>query len=152
MIHVTGASSLSKAICHALGSKGGREHLWAPVNCVLTWRRFPTRSFAPMMRSYKVGEPGHTDSDRPCGCHLLPKHTHSHLSHIMSVLGGTETIPSKPLISQTRNLRPRESTRWDQGHPASQCQGQPLGRCPFHCPALLPRCSIKDVLSNSVGS
>lgn len=32
-IHVTGVSCLGKAICHDPGSKGEKEHLWAPVSC-----------------------------------------------------------------------------------------------------------------------
>lgn len=79
-----------------------------------------------------------TDSDRPWSPHLLPKHTHSHLRH-MSVLGGpAETISSKPLISQMRTLRPRESTRCTQSHPASQRHWAGI---PSTAPVLLPRCS-----------
>lgn len=86
-----------------------------------------------------------TDSDRPCSPHLLPKHTRSHLCH-MSVLGGTsETISSKPLILQTRTLRPRESTSCTHGHSASQRHW--AGVRPFHCTS-----PLKVVLGNSADS
>lgn len=58
------------------------------------------------------GEPGHTvadtDLDRTRGHHPPPTHTYS-LDRVMSAPGGRDpqTISSKPLISQMRNLRPR---------------------------------------------
>lgn len=144
MIHVTRASSLCKAICHALAAKGEGSTCGLLSAVFSLGEDSPPRAWPLQQEAGKRGNLGkqepHTDSDRPCSPHLLPKHTRSHLRH-MSVLGGpAETISSKLLISQTRTLRPRESTRCTQGHPASQHHWAGV---PSTAPVLLSRCSQK---------
>lgn len=130
MIHVTRASSLSKAICHALGSRGGREHLWAPINrflAQLLGEDSPSETLVPATRSQKGGTWAHynqTHIQTHQAVITCSQNTQAHLSHTMSVLGGTsETSSSKPLISQTENLRPREITRGAQGHQPDSAKG-----------------------------
>ena len=153
MIHVAGASCLSKAICHAPSSKGGRENLWAPVSCFPTeplGEDSPSGALAPAM-SPGSREPGHTVAwhrfRQSAGSSSTPNtHTFT-LDCVMSAPGGRDL---RDHLIQTSHFTDEESEaqRDDEmclGPPSPSAQGAP-GQCSFQCPILfLPRRPTKKL-------
>ena len=121
MIHVTGASSLSKAICHALGSKGAGSscELQSTVFSLNHLENIPHQELWPLQQ--KARKQGPRACGRPRNHHLLPN-THSHFkSH--SVSPGRDLRDHLVQTFHFTLVEPEAQRAQDvpKGNPANQC-------------------------------